>query len=89
MPITRINPGIYKDELPTAVRTNNGVSTSIAAFIGLAEQGPTDYPMLIHSFKDFSLIFGGLWKKGNMSYAIYQWMKGCYNWQHLMIYSIG
>ena len=75
MPITKINPGVYIDELPSAVRTINGVSTSITAFIGPAERGPTDYPILIHSFKDFSRIFGGLWKKSNMSYAVYQYFQ--------------
>lgn len=75
MPITKINPGVYIDELPNAVRTITGVSTSITAFIGSAEQGPTDYPILIHNFEDFSRIFGGLWKKSNMSYAIYQYFQ--------------
>ena len=49
-----------------------GVSTSTTAFIGRAKKGPINYATTIHSFADYERIFGGLWKEGNMSYAVYQ-----------------
>ena len=35
-------PGVYIEEIPSAVHTITGVATSIAAFIGWATQGPVD-----------------------------------------------
>lgn len=72
MPINPKYPGVYIQELPSAVRTIVGVSTSITAFIGRAIKGPTDAPRLIHSFTDYERIYGGLWRYSEMSYAVYQ-----------------
>jgi len=68
-------PGVYIQELPSAVRTITGVSTSITAFIGRALKGPEKEPRLIHNFADYERIFGGLWRYSNMSYAIYQYFQ--------------
>jgi phage tail sheath protein FI len=65
-------PGVYIQELPSAVRTITGVATSVTAFIGSAKMGPTGEQTLIHSWADFESIFGGLWAESNMSYAVYQ-----------------
>lgn len=73
MPITPTYPGVYIEELPSAVRTITGVSTSITAFVGRALRGPTDKATSIHGFADYIRIFGGLWKESNMSYAVYQY----------------
>jgi uncharacterized protein len=73
MPITPTYPGVYIDELPSTVKTITGVSTSITAFVGSAQTGPTYEATTIHSFAEYIRIFGGLWKKSNMSYAVYQY----------------
>lgn len=73
MPITPTYPGVYIEELPSAVRTITGVSTSITAFIGRALRGPINEPVEIAAFADYVRIFGGLWKESNMSYAVYQY----------------
>jgi phage tail sheath protein FI len=73
MPITPTYPGVYIQELPSAVRTITGVSTSITAFIGRAKKGPVDEALLIHSFPEYERLYGGLWKESNMSYAVYQY----------------
>jgi phage tail sheath protein FI len=75
MPITPTYPGVYIEELPSAVRTIMGVGTSITAFVGRAVKGPTDKATLIHSYADYVRIFGGLWKKSSMSYAVYQYFQ--------------
>jgi hypothetical protein len=49
------------------------VNTSTTAFIGLAKKGPIDQATTIHSFVEYDRIFGGLWKKSNMSYTIYHY----------------
>jgi len=52
-------PGVYIEEMP-APQSIQGVSTSIAGFVGAAERGPTSGPpSLITSFKDFREKFGG------------------------------
>jgi len=72
MPVTPTYPGVYIEEVPSEVRTITGVATSISAFIGRALRGPVDDPTTIHSFADYQRIFGGLWVKSTMSYAVQQ-----------------
>jgi phage tail sheath protein FI len=72
MPITPTYPGVYIEEIPSGVRTITGVATSITAFIGRALRGPTDEdgPVTINSYGDFERIFGGLWVKSTLGYAV-------------------
>ena len=53
-------PGVYIEEIPSGVHTITGVATSIAAFIGWANMGPTDRAVLVQSWSDFENQFGGL-----------------------------
>jgi phage tail sheath protein FI len=76
VPINPTYPGVYIEELENPVKAIVGVSTSITAFVGRARQGPKDDPTLIHSFGEFESIFGGLWKKSTMSYALYLFERG-------------
>lgn len=73
MPINPTYPGVYIEELENPVKAIVGVSTSVTAFVGRALQGPVNDPILIHSFGEFESVFGGLWKKSTMSYAVYQY----------------
>jgi len=54
-----LSPGVYIQELegPAPIV---GVSTSIAAFIGMAERGPVNVPILCTSPGDYTRWFGGL-----------------------------
>ena len=72
MPTVLNYPGVYIEELPSAVRTITGVPTSIAAFVGRAWKGPVDQPVTISSLADYERTFGGLWVGSSMSYAIAQ-----------------
>ena len=51
-------PGVYTQRIPSGVRTIVGVSTSIAAFIGRANEGPLDEAIRLHSYADFERNFG-------------------------------
>jgi uncharacterized protein len=53
-------PGVYIEEIPSGVHTITGVATSIAAFVGWANMGPTDHAVLVQSWSDFANQFGGL-----------------------------
>jgi Bacteriophage tail sheath protein len=70
MPVTVSYPGVYLEELPSAVRTITGVATSIAAFVGQAARGPINTPVTITSYADFERIFGGLWISSRLGYAV-------------------
>ncbi|GJQ57405.1 MAG: phage tail sheath family protein [Candidatus Scalindua sp. AMX11] len=70
MPVTPTYPGVYIEEIPSRVRTITGVATSITAFIGRALRGPINEPITINNFGDFERIFGGLWLKSTMSFAV-------------------
>ncbi len=54
-----LSPGVYIQELdgPAPI---NGVSTSIAAFIGMTERGPVGVPIALGSPGDYTRWFGGL-----------------------------
>src|SRR5579871_1291771 len=70
MPITATYPGVYIEEIPSGVSTITGVATSITAFVGAAESGPTDNPITINSFGDYERTFGGLSLLSPMSFAV-------------------
>ena len=58
MPTTYLTPGVYVEEIPAAQKPLEGVSTSVAAFIGLAPGGPVNTPMRIANWSQFANIFG-------------------------------
>ena len=53
MPVALTYPGVYIQELPSAVRPIVGVATSVAAFVGLAPRGRTDFPVQVNSWADY------------------------------------
>jgi uncharacterized protein len=75
-----LHPGVYVQELPSAVHPIEGASTSTAAFIGVAEKGPVPgtilptgrmaQPMLVTSFTDYTRQFGGFRQDSFLTYAV-------------------
>jgi hypothetical protein len=72
MPPVLNYPGVYIEELPSAVHTITGVATSIAAFVGWAPQGSTTEAVLVQSFSDYQREFGGLDARSLLGYAVSQ-----------------
>jgi uncharacterized protein len=72
MPATLTYPGVYIQELPSAVHTITGVATSIAAFVGWAPMGPTNEAVLVQSWSEFQAQFGGLYPNIYLGYAVNQ-----------------
>lgn len=70
MPPTFTYPGVYIEEIPSAVHTITGVATSIAAFISWAAQGPTTEATLVQSWSDFEYQFGGLDSRSLLGYSV-------------------
>jgi uncharacterized protein len=75
-----LHPGVYVQELPSAVKPIEGVSTSTAAFIGVADKGPIPgkilpngrpaQPVLITSFTEYTRQFGGFRLDSFLTYAV-------------------
>jgi phage tail sheath protein FI len=53
-----IHPGVFVDEVPSGVRPIEGVGTSTAAFVGTAELGPTDAPLLVTGLEELEGSYG-------------------------------
>ena len=58
------------DEVIDGGRPIEGVATAVAAFIGLAEQGPFETPLSLTSFTEFRDTFGGHADHVTMSFAV-------------------
>jgi hypothetical protein len=58
MPVQPSYPGVYIEEIPSAVRTITGVPTSIAAFVGTAPRGPDSTAVSVGSLIDYERTFG-------------------------------
>src|SRR3954469_5027444 len=82
---TYLTPGVYVEEVPSASKPIEGVSTSIAAFVGLAPGGPVNTPMRISNWTQFAKIFGdptepdnGPFMKGAyLAHAVYGFFENC------------
>jgi phage tail sheath protein FI len=55
-----LHPGVYIEEIERGPRPIEGVPTSVAAFLGLAERGPL-MPRLVTSYKDYVRTFGAVY----------------------------
>lgn len=51
-------PGVYVEEVSSGIKPIEGVSTSTAGFVGMAERGP-EYARLVASFPEFQRLYGG------------------------------
>ena len=55
-----LSPGVYVEEFESGAKPMEGVGTSTAGFIGLAERGPVvGIPQLVTNFADFKRTYGG------------------------------
>ncbi|HKR65863.1 MAG TPA: phage tail sheath subtilisin-like domain-containing protein [Thermoanaerobaculia bacterium] len=75
-----LHPGVYVQEVPAAVKPIEGVSTSTAAFVGVADKGPipgTTLPngrparaFMVTSFTEYTRNFGGFRLDSYLTYAV-------------------
>ncbi len=55
-----LSPGVYVEEFDSGAKPMEGVGTSTAGFIGLAEKGPVEgVPQLVTNFSEFKRTYGG------------------------------
>ncbi len=65
-------PGVYVEEVPSGVRPIAAASTSIAAFVGVAERGPVGEAVKVFNFTEYQNRYGGFLSESFLSHAIYQ-----------------
>ncbi|MGH8201682.1 MAG: phage tail sheath family protein [Steroidobacteraceae bacterium] len=49
--------------------------TAVTAFVGRTLKGPVQRPVMVTSFAEFQLVFGGLWQPSTISYAVEQFFE--------------
>ena len=63
-------PGVYIEEIPSAPRPIEGVSTSTAAFVGYTPEGPVNEARRVRNILEFKSEFGSISPCSDVSYAV-------------------
>ncbi|NUU24504.1 MAG: phage tail sheath family protein [Streptomycetaceae bacterium] len=66
-----LSPGVYIEEMESGSRPIEGVGTSVAAFIGFAERGPVNEPVLITNWSQFTTIYGDFVEGTYLASSVY------------------
>ena len=82
-------PGVYVQEVPSGVRTITGVATSIAAFVGMAKDGPLFTPTTVLGFTDYARIFSNDITQGEMTDQVRQFFLNGGNTQFMIQFQGG
>ncbi len=62
-------PGVYVEEIEVGAKPIEGVSTSVAGFLGQTERGPIG-PRLVTGFEQFTRLYGGHIEESYLAYAV-------------------
>src|SRR5690242_15515363 len=65
-----LSPEVYIEEIPSGLKPIQGVGTSTAAFVGLAQKGPFGQAVPITSFAQFLKTFGSYIDGAYLAFAV-------------------
>jgi hypothetical protein len=68
---TYLSPGVYVEEVEAGTRPIEGVGTAVAAFVGLAQQGPLNQPTLVTNWTQYVQTFGDFVEGSYLAHAVY------------------
>jgi len=71
MATSYLTPGVYVEETPPGSRPIEGVGTSVAAFVGFAEMGPRNRPVLVTNWSQYQNTFGGYVEGYYLPHSVY------------------
>ncbi len=71
---TYLSPGVYVEEIEAGSRPIEGVGTAVAAFLGLANRGPTNTPTLVTNWSQFTSTFGESMDGSYLAHAVYGYL---------------
>ena len=66
-----LSPGVYVEEVSSGSKPIEAAGTAVAAFVGFAERGPVDEPVLVTSWTQFCSTFGGVVPGGFLALAVH------------------
>jgi phage tail sheath protein FI len=66
-----LSPGVYVEELEAGSRPIEGVGTAVAAFVGIAADGPFHTPTLVTNWSQFTNTFGGFLEGSYLAHSVY------------------
>ncbi|MER7755091.1 phage tail sheath subtilisin-like domain-containing protein [Kitasatospora sp. NPDC097643] len=66
-----LSPGVYVEEVEAGSRPIEGVGTAVAAFVGLAAQGPFNTPTLVTNWSQYTREFGDFVDGAYLAHAVY------------------
>jgi uncharacterized protein len=68
---TYLSPGVYVEEVEAGTRPLEGVGTAVAAFVGIAAEGPYNQPTLVSNWTQFTGTFGGFVTGTYLAQSVY------------------
>ena len=66
-----LSPGVYVEEVQAASRPIEGVGTAVAAFVGLAQRGPANTPVMVTNWSQFVASFGDFMEGSYLAHSVY------------------
>ena len=72
---TYLSPGVYVEEVDSGSRPIEGVGTAVAAFVGLAEDGPFNAPTLVPNWTQYVRNFGGFVEGSYLAHSVYAYFQ--------------
>ena len=66
-----LSPGVYVEEVEAGSRPIEGVGTSVAAFVGLAQRGPFNQPTQVTNWSQFVQTFGDFMEGSYLAHSVY------------------
>ncbi len=68
---TYLSPGVYMEEVSSGSKPIEGVGTAVAAFVGFADKGPVNEPVLITNWTQFTQTYGDFIEGSYLAHAVY------------------
>ncbi|MFK0223809.1 phage tail sheath subtilisin-like domain-containing protein [Streptomyces vinaceus] len=66
-----LSPGVYVEEVSSGSKPIEGVGTAICAFVGFAEKGPVDEPVLVTNWTQYCQTFGEFTPGAYLAHTVY------------------
>ena len=66
-----LSPGVYMEEVSSGSKPIEAVGTAVAAFVGFAEKGPVNEPVLVTNWTQFTQNFGDFIAGSYLAHSVY------------------
>ncbi|MFB7056452.1 phage tail sheath family protein [Streptomyces vinaceus] len=66
-----LSPGVYVEEVSSGSKPIEGVGTAVCAFIGFAQKGPVNAPVLVTNWTQFVASFGEFTEGSYLAHSVY------------------